>query len=82
MITITTMTPHDNILIISSITNDIDSISVVLLVVKGTLMSLYTGVKKILVIMAFVNCVPVFNDIDDVISVYILVLVLSSPVTL
>ena len=45
MITITTMTLHDNILIISSITNDIDSISVVLLVVKGTI-----GVETILIV--------------------------------
>ena len=32
----TTITPHDNILIVSSITNDIDIINVVLLVVKVT----------------------------------------------
>ena len=61
MITITTMTPHDNILIISSITNDTDINSVVL-VEKGTV-SLYTGLEIILLIMLLVNCITVFNDI-------------------
>ena len=70
MITITTMTPHDNILIISSITNDIDIISVVLLVVRGIVVSLYTGVETIVVIMLLVNFITVFNDINDVIIVY------------
>ena len=70
------MTAHINILIISSISNDIDIISVVLLVVKGTAASLYTGVETV-VVMLFLKCIPVFNDIDDVIKVvYILLLVL------
>ena len=55
------MTPHDNILIISSITNDTDINSAVL-VEKGTV-SLYTGLEIILLIMLLVNCITVFNDI-------------------
>ena len=70
------MTPHTNILIISSnISNDIDIISVVLLVVKGTAASLYTGVETV-VVMLFLKCIPVFNDIDVIKVVYILLLVL------
>ena len=56
MITITTMTLNDNILIISSITNDIDIISVALLVVKRV-----TEVETILVIFLLLTAFLCFR---------------------